>query len=104
MTDIVIFSIHLETTEEPELSHIESSVESTLEPTFQQEGHSFLDNDAPLEIDHPANVLSHEETIEDSQQLQRPESASSSSSLCTSGSISSSKEKIISTASSLNHN
>ena len=63
-----------------------------------------LDNDAPLEIDHPVNILSPEETIEDSHQLQRPESASSSSSLCTSGSISSSKEKIISTASSLNHN
>merc|ERR550532_862574 len=77
-------NVPLETTEEPELSHIESSVESTLEPTFQQEGHSVLDNDTPLEIDHPANVLSREEIIEDSQQLQRPESASSSSSLCTS--------------------
>ena len=63
-----------------------------------------LDNDAALEIDHPVNILSPEETIEDSHQLQRPESASSSSSLCTSGSISSSKEKITSSTSSLNHN
>ena len=63
-----------------------------------------LDNDAPLQIDPPANVLSPEETIDDSQQLQRPESADSSSSHCTSGSISSSKEKITSSASSLNHN
>ena len=71
---------------------------------FQQVGHSILDNDAPLGNDQPVNILSPEETIEDSHQLQRSESASSSSSLCTSGSISSSKEKIISTASSLNHN
>ena len=95
-------TFQFEETEVPEVSHIESSIESTLEPTSQQVGHTLLDNDAPLEIDPP--VLSPEETIDDSQQLQRPESAGSSSSHCTSGSISSSKEKITSSASSLNHN
>merc|ERR1711981_1305567 len=46
-------NVPFEETEVPEVSHIESSIESTLEPTSQQVGHTLLDNDAPLEIDPP---------------------------------------------------